>query len=66
MKSFFVDESGMETIEFVVILAIIAGLIALVTSIGKKVTKVGNGAAVDINDGMTGLKEADANPLAGN
>ena len=37
VKAFVKDESGMETIEFVVILAIVAGLIAVISAVGSTV-----------------------------
>lgn len=46
LKDFIKNEDGMETIEFLVVLAVIAGLIGIVVSVGKNIkikgTKVAN------------------------
>lgn len=49
------EEDGMETIEFVVILAIVAGLIAIITSVGGTVKNKANGAKNEIEAGLANL-----------
>lgn len=57
IKEFVKNESGMETIEFVVVLAIVAGLIAIVTRVGTAITSKGNGAEEAITNGISGLAD---------
>ena len=52
IRRFIKDESGMETIEFVVILAIIAGLIGIVAGIGTRMKTTGGAAETAVNDGL--------------
>ncbi len=66
IRRFVNDESGMETIEFVVVLAVVAGLIAVVMNVGQKITNVGGGAQKKVNDNLTDekLKEIGITPQA--
>ena len=48
INSFIKDEKGMETIEFVVILAIVAGLIAVISAVGVTVRKKADEANTEI------------------
>lgn len=52
IRKFWKDESGMETIEFVVILAIIAGLIGIVAGIGTRMSTTGSAAEGEVNSGL--------------
>lgn len=57
LKSFIKEEDGMETIEFVVILAVVAGLIAIVARVGKSVKDRGDQAEEKVNDGLGELDQ---------
>lgn len=55
VKAFVKDESGMETIEFVVILAIVAGLIAVISAVGSTVRDKADQAQGKINEGLNAI-----------
>lgn len=55
VKTFVKDESGMETIEFVVILAIVAGLIAVISAVGSTVRDKADQAQGKINEGLNAI-----------
>lgn len=57
LKTFIKEEDGMETIEFVVILAVVAGLIAIVARVGKSVKDRGDQAEQKVNDGLGELDQ---------
>lgn len=52
MNSFIKEEDGMETIEFVVILAIVAGLIAIISAVGGQVRDKAGEAQDKIEAGL--------------
>lgn len=51
------EEDGMETIEFVVILAIVAGLIAIISAVGTQVTEKATTAQGKITEGLNSIPE---------
>ena len=57
IRRFIKDESGMETIEFVVILAIIAGLIGIVAGIGTRMKTTGGAAEGEVNKGLDSIDQ---------
>lgn len=52
LKAFVKNEEGMETIEFVVILAIVAGLIAIISAVGATVRNKATDAQTAIENGL--------------
>lgn len=56
-RRFIKDESGMETIEFVVVLAVVAGLIAIVAGVATKVSDTGTKAQEKVNTGLTNIDD---------
>lgn len=50
VNSFFKDEEAMETIEFLVVLAVIAGLAAIVMSVGKTIKTRGTEMANNLDN----------------
>ena len=55
LKAFIKKEDGMETIEFVVILAVVAGLIVIITGGGATVRNKATDAQEVINNGMDSI-----------
>lgn len=55
LKAFIKKEDGMETIEFVVILAVVAGLIVIITGVGATVRNKATDAQEVINNGMDSI-----------
>lgn len=56
IRAFKADENGMETIEFVIILAVVTGLIAIVFSVYKNVKGKAEGAEQQINTVMNQIQ----------
>ncbi len=56
MKALATREEGMETIEFVIILAVVTGLIAIVFSVYKTVKGKAEGAEQQINTVMNQIQ----------
>ena len=54
-KRFIKDESGMETIEFVVVLAVVAGLIAIVAAVAENVSNTGEKAQNEVTSGLANI-----------
>ena len=50
VNSFFKDEEAMETIEFLVVLAVIAGLATIVMSVGKTIKTRGTEMANNLDN----------------
>ena len=57
IASLLKQEDGMETIEFVIILAIVAGLIAIVVSVGNSVRERAETAKGQIETGLAALDQ---------
>ena len=59
MKNFFInflnEENGIETIEFVALVAVAAILIAVIVTIGQKMSGTANGAQKSIDTSMTAV-----------
>lgn len=55
IDSFIKEEDGMETIEFVVILAIVAGLIAIISAVGSTVRQKATEAQGEITNGLNSI-----------
>ena len=51
-KRFFSEEDGMETIEFVVVLAVIAGLIGIVAAVATRISTTGSSAEDKVNTNL--------------
>ena len=57
-KKFFKNEDGMETLEFLVIMAVVVGVIALAVTVGKDAKGAGEKAK---GTAATGLKQLQNN-----
>ena len=56
LKSFFCEDDGVETIEFIALIAVAAVLVGVIISIGSTMTSSANSAQEDMSSALGNLK----------